>query len=157
MRERTPSLPAAHNTVMVPPIVYGSYRGIQLSESDDACGVPGPLRQAVEEELQARHKSVLSVPGAGMGATPSLKIEIIDIVTVSAGGPTIVVIRAVLDRPGLPAAQFTAQRQMHTPHSGITAQTTECSAMEGLTRKLGVDIAKWMLKPTDGVFLVNGR
>ena len=156
-RERTPSAPAAHNAVMVPPVVYGNYRGIQMSESGDACGVPGPLRQAVKKALEARHTSVLSEPSAGMGATPSLKIEVIDIVTVSAGGPAIVVIRAVLERPGQPAVQFTAQRQMHTKHTAITADTTECSAMEGVTRELGVDIAKWMRKPADGVFLVNGR
>lgn len=143
-----PPAPAAYNTVILPPVVYG----LQMSESDDACDVPDSLRQAVQDQLEARYEVVLSVSGTGMGAAPLLKIEINDIVTVSAGGPTIVVIHVVLERPGLPAAQFTDQRQMHTQYSDITAQTTECSTMDAVIHELGVDIAKWMLNPVDGVF-----
>lgn len=128
-----------------------------MSESDDACGVPDPLRQAVQDQLKARYELVLSAPGIGMDATPVLKIEIMDVVTVSAGGPTIVAIRAVLERPGLPAAQFTGQRQMHTQYADITAETTECSKMAAVIHALSTDIATWMLKPVDGVSLVNGE
>jgi hypothetical protein len=149
--------PAAYNTVILPPVVYGHYQGRQMSKSDDACDVPDSLRQAVQDQLQARYEFVLSALGAGMDTAPSLKIEVMDIVTVSAGGPTIVVIHVLLERPGLPAAQFTDRRQMHTQFSDITAETTECSTMEAVVRELGVDIAKWMLKPVDGVFLVNGE
>ncbi len=151
--EQMPLAPAAYNTVILPPVVYG----LQMSKSDDACGVPDSLRQAVQDQLEARYEFVLSVLGAGIDAAPSLKIEIIDIVTVSAGGPTIVVIHVVLERPGLPVAQFTDQRQMHTQYSDITAETTECGTMNAVIHALGVDIEKWMLKPVDGVFLVNGE
>jgi hypothetical protein len=81
---------------------------------------------------------------------PLLKIEIMDIVTVSAGGPTIVVIHAVLERPGLPAVHFKGMRQMHIQHSNIKAETTECSAMDAVIQGLGADLATWMLKPVDG-------
>lgn len=145
-------MPPAHNAMILPPVVYG----LQMSEADDACGVPDLLRQAVQDHLQARYDAVPPVPGTSVGVAPLLKIEINDIVTVSAGGPTIVVIHVVLERAGLPAAQFTDQRQMHTQYSDITAQTTECSAMEAVVYELGVDIAKWVLNPVDGVSLVNG-
>jgi len=126
-----------------------------MSASDDACGVPNPLRQAVQAQLKARYDVVLPALSAG-GDAPLLKIEIMDVVTISTGGPTIVVIHAVLERPGQPAVQFKGMRQMHTTYSDIKAETTECSAMEAVIRGLGVDIAKWMLKPVDGVFLMNG-
>ena len=155
--EQTPPAPAAYNnTVVLPPVVYGNYRGRQMSESDDACGMPEPLRQAVQDRLKARHEVVLPALGAGRAAAPLLKIEIMDIVTVSAGGPTIVVIHAVLERPGLPAVHFKGMRQMHIQHSDIKADTTECSAMDAVIQGLGADLATWMLKPVDGVSLVNG-
>ncbi|WP_157603957.1 hypothetical protein [Rhizobacter sp. Root1221] len=154
--ERMPPAPAAYNTLILPPVGYGRYQGRQMSESDDACGVPDPLRQAVQDQLAAQYEFVLPVLGTGRDAAPLLKIDIMDIVTVSAGGPTIVVIHVVLERPGLPAAQFTGTRQMHTPSSDITAETTECSAMGAVIHALGVDIATWMRKPVDGLFLVNG-
>ncbi|MGO4395741.1 hypothetical protein AB4Z46_30725 [Variovorax sp. M-6] len=155
--ERMPPAPAAYNTVILPPVVYGNYQGRQISESDDACGVPDPLRQAVQDQLKARYEVVLPVLGTGRDAAPLLKIEIMDMVTVSAGGPTIVVIHAVLERPGLPTAQFKGLRQMHTQPSDITAETTECSSMDAVIHGLGADVAKWMLKPMDGVSLVNGE
>lgn len=154
--EQTPPAPVATNTVALPPVVYGHYRGRQMSESDDACGVPDPLRQAVQDRLKARHEVVLPASGAGRAAAPLLKIEIMDIVTVSAGGPTIVLIHAALERPGLPAVHFKGMRQMHIQHSNIKADTTECSAMDAVIQGLGADLAKWMLKPVDGVSLVNG-
>jgi hypothetical protein len=80
-----------------------------------------------------------------------------DIVTVSAGGPTIVVIHAMLERSGLPTAQFKGMRQLHTQDADITAETTECSAMDAVIRGLGADVAAWMLKPVDGVSLMNGE
>lgn len=154
--EQTPPAPAAYNTVVLPPVVYGHHRGRQMSGSDDACGVPEPLRQAVQDRLKGRHEVVLPALGVGRGAASLLKIEIMDIVTVSAGGPTIVVIRAVLERPGLPAVHFKSMRQMHIQHPDIKAETTECSAMDAVIQGLGADLAKWMLKPVDGVSLVNG-
>ncbi|MDH6167693.1 hypothetical protein M2282_002843 [Variovorax boronicumulans] len=155
--EQTPPAPVAYNAVTLPPVVYGHYQGRQMSESDDACGVPDPLRQAVQDQLKARYEVVLPVPGTGREAAPLLKIEIMDIVTVSAGGPTIVAIHAVLERPGMPAAQFKGLRQMHTRASDITAETTECSSMDAVIYGLGADVAKWMLEPVDGVSLVNGE
>lgn len=149
--------PAASTTVVLSPVAYGHDQGRQLSEADDACGVPDPLRQAVQDQLKARYEVVRPVPGPGREAALVLKIDIMDIVTVSAGGPTIVVIHAVLERPGLPPAQFKALRQVHTPYADITAETTECSAMDAVIHGLGVDIAKWMRKPADGVSLVNGE
>ena len=144
--------PAADNTVILPPVVYA----LQMSSSDDACGVADSLRKAVQDQLEARSEVVLPVSGSNMGAAPLLKIEINDIVTVSAGGPMIVVIHVVLARPGLPVVQFTEQRQMHTRYADITAEITECSTMEAMVHGLGVDIAKWMLKPVDGMFPVTG-
>jgi hypothetical protein len=155
--EPVPPAPAAYNTVILPPVVYGYYQGRQMSESDDACGVPDPLRQAVQDQLKARYEAVLPVLDPGRKAAPLLKIEIIDTVTVSAGGPTIVVVHAVLERPGLPAAQFKGLRQMHPRYSDITAETTACSAMDAVIQGLGADIAKWMREPVDGVSLVNGE
>lgn len=155
--EQTPPAPAAYNTVVLPLVVYGNYRGRQMSESDDACGVPEPLRQAVQDRLKARYEVVLPAWGAGRGTAPLLKIEIMDIVTVSAGGPTIVVVHAALERPGLPAVHFKGMRQMNIQHSDIKAETTECSAMDAVTQGLGADLAEWMLKPVDGVSLVNGE
>lgn len=155
--ERTPPAPAVYDKVILPPVVYGHYRGRQMSESDDSCGVPAPLRQAVQDRLKARNEVVLPALGTGKAAAPLLKIEIMDIVTVSAGGPTIVVIHAELERPGLPAAHFKGLRQMRIQPSDIKADTTECSAMDAVIQGLGVDIAKWMLKPVDGVSLVNGE
>src|SRR5437868_5449757 len=152
--ERVPPAPAAYNTVILPPVVYGYYQGRQMSESDDACGVPDPLRQAVQDQLKARYEVMRPVLGTGREAALLLKIEIMDIVTVSAGGPTIVVIHVVLERPGLAPAQFTGQRQMHTRYSDITAETTECSSMDAVIHGLGADVVKWMLKPVDGVSLV---
>ncbi len=143
---------------MLPPVAYGHDQGRQMSEADDACGVPDPLRQAVQDQLKARYDVVRPVPGTtGREAALLLKIEIMDIVTVSAGGPTIVVIHAVLERPGLPAAQFKGLRQMHTQLSDITLETTECSSMDAVIHGLGADVAKWMLEPVDGVSLVNGE
>lgn len=156
--ERMPPAPAASPTVMVlPPVAYGHDQGRQMSESDDACGVPDPLRQAVQDQLKARYDVVRPVPGTDRDAALVLKIEIMDIVTVSAGGPTIVVIHAVLEQPGLPPAQFKGLRQAHTPYAEITAETTECSAMDAVIQGLGVDLATWMRKPVDGVSLVNGE
>jgi hypothetical protein len=128
-----------------------------MSESDDACGVPDPLRRAVQDRLKARYEVVLPALGADRVAAPLLKIEIMDVVTVSAGGPTIVVIHAALERPGLPAVHFKGMRQRHIQHSDIKAETTECSAMDAVIQGLGADLAEWMLKPVDGVSLVNGE
>jgi hypothetical protein len=154
---QTQPAPSVHNQLVLPPVVYGYYQGRQMSESDDPCGVPTPLRRAVQDQLTARYEVVLPALSAGRGAAPLLKIEIMDVVTVSAGGPTIVVIQAVLERPGRRTVQFTGERQMQTRYRDITAETTECSAMETVIHGLGVDIAKWMLKPVNGVFLVNGE
>lgn len=128
-----------------------------MSGFDDACGVPEPLRQALQDQLKARHAVVFPASGVGRGTAPLLKIEIMDIVTVSAGGPTIVVVHAVLERPGLPAVQFKGMRQMRIQPSDVKADTTECSAMDAVLQGLGADLAKWMLKPVDGVSLVNGE
>ncbi|MDQ0572769.1 hypothetical protein QFZ42_004603 [Variovorax paradoxus] len=152
-----PPAPAAYATVILPPVVYGYYQGRQMSESDDACGVPDLLRLALQDQLKARYEAVLPVRDSGRKAAPLLKIEIMDTVTASAGGPTIVVAHAVLERPGLPAAQFKGLRQVHTRYSEITAETTECSAMDAVIQGLGADIAKWMGEPVDGVSLVNGE
>lgn len=142
--------------VVVPPIVYGrTAQGVQLSEFDDSCDVPGPLRQAVQDQLIASYGPVFHAQDASTTALPLLKIEIVDIVTVSAGGPMIVVIHGVLERPTLLAAQFTSQRQMHMPYSDITAETTECSMRDQVIHELGKDVAKWMLNPVDGAFLVS--
>ncbi|MNW96817.1 hypothetical protein [Variovorax boronicumulans] len=143
--------------MVLPSVAYGHDQGRQLSESDDACGVPDPLRQAVQDQLKARYEVVRPVPGPGREAALLLKIDIMDIVTVSAGGPTIVVIHAVLERPGLPPARFKALRQVHIPYADITAETTECSAMDAVIHGLGLDVATWMRKPVDGVSLVNGE
>lgn len=109
-----------------------------MPEADDACGVPAPLRQAVQDQLKARYEVVLPVSGTDRDGASLLKIEIMDMVTVSAGGPTIVVIHTVLERSGLPAAQFTAQRQMHTQYSDIKAESTECSSMDAQAGGRGV-------------------
>lgn len=150
-------MPAVHNTVMLPPVVYGYYQGRQMAESDDACGVREPLDQAVHAQLKARYEVVRPVLGTARDAAPLLKIEIMDIVTVSAGGPTIMVIHAVLERPGLPAAQFKGLRQMRARYSDIAAETTECSSMDAVIQGLSADVARWMFKPMDGVSLVNGE
>ena len=154
--ESMPPAPAALHMLALPPVVYGSYRGRQMVEADDACGVPDPLREAVQDQLKARYEVVRPVPGSAREGASWLKIEILDTVTVSAGGPTIVVVHAVLERPGLPTVQFKGLRQTHTPYAGITAETTECSAMEAVIRGLAADVAQWMRKPVDGVSLVNG-
>lgn len=141
-----PSAVAARSTLILAPVAYGSSKGVQLSRADDACGVPEPLHKALQERLKERHQVLLSASGAANALTPALKIEIMDIVTVSAGGPVIVRIHAVLERAGLPAAHFKGLRQMRLPYADIKADSSECSAMDGVIRALSGDVAEWMLE-----------
>jgi len=138
----------------MPPVVYGTTeKGLQLSKSDDACGVPDSLRQAVEDQLEAPYEFLLSARGPGTETAALLKIEITDILANAGGmygGPKIVQIQGVLDRTGMPAAQFTAQRQMFM-YFGFPRST--CSMVGGVTYALGGDIMKWLLKPVDGARL----
>ena len=135
----------ADSKLVMPPVAYGvSPKGDQLSEADDACGVRDLLYSAVHDRLETRFEFM---PPA-YGASPKiawLKLEIVDLFTISAGGPTIVGVLAQFERPGLPAAQYKAMRQMHMKYPEITAETTECSMIDAVIDALAEDIAQWML------------
>lgn len=152
--EPAPPAASTHNTVVMAPVFYGTTdKGVQLSKADDACGVPDSLRQAVEDQLEAPYEFLLPARGPGTEAAALLKIEITDILANSGGmygGPKIVRIQGVIDRPGKPSAQFTAQRQMFM-HFGFPKST--CGMVGNVTYALGGDIMKWMLKPVDGAHL----
>ena len=152
--EPQPPAATAHNTVVMPPVAYGTTsKGLQLSKADDNCGVPDSLRQAVEDQLEAPYEYLHPTRGPGTESAALLKIEITDILANAGGmygGPKIVQIHGVLDRPGMPAAKFTAQRQMFM-YFGFPKST--CSMVGNVTYALGADIMKWMLRPVDGAQL----
>jgi hypothetical protein len=152
--EPPPPAASAHNTVVMPPVAYGiTDKGLQLSKADDNCGVPDSLRQAVEDQLEEPYEFVLPARGPSTESAPLLKIEITDILANGGGmygGPKIVQIHGVLDRPGMPPAQFTAQREMFI-YFGFPKST--CSMVGNVTYALGGDILKWLRQPMDGARL----
>ena len=145
---------SARNAVILPTIGYGkTAEGLQLSKADDSCDVPASLNQAVQDQLLAPYEFVVPSASANVAGAPTLRIEITDILANAGGvygGPKIVQLRGVLDRPGAAPAQFTAQRQMFI-YFGIPRST--CSMVGVVTYGLGGDIAKWLQKPVDGAKL----
>ena len=153
----TPSAFAADNTLawptvvptqdimLLPAVVYGvSPQGDQLSEADDACGVLNLLYSAVYDRLETRFKLMHSASDAN-SKNARLKLTIVNLVTISPGGPTIVMADAQFERAEQPTAQYRALRQRSIKASEITAETTECSMIEAIVDGLAVDITTWML------------
>ncbi len=145
---------SASNAVIVPAIAYGkTAEGLQLSKADDSCDVPASLRQAIQDQLLEPYEFVVPSQSANVVGAPTLRIEITDILANGGGmygGPKIVQLRGVLDRPGAQPVQFTAQRQMFI-YIGIPRST--CSMVGVVTYGLGGDIAEWLQKPVDGAKL----
>lgn len=150
-----PEAPAAsaHNTVVMPPVVYGTTdSGARLSKADDTCGVSDSLRQALEDQLEAPYEYVLPERGPGTGSAALLKVEITDMLERRRD------VRRAQDRadsrdprpPRDPAAQFTAQRQMFM-YFGLPKST--CSMVGNVTYALGGDIMRWLHQPIDGARL----
>lgn len=144
----------ARNAVVLPAISYGkTTKGVQLTKADDACDVPASLNQAIQDQLLAPYEFAVPSPSANVTGAPTLRIEITDILANAGGlygGPKIVQLHGVLDRPGAAPAQFTAQRQMFM-YFGIPRST--CSMVGVVTYALGGDIAKWLQKPVDAAKL----
>lgn len=145
---------SAQNTVVLPPLTYGkTSEGLQLSRSDDPCDVPTSLAAAIEEQLEAPYAFAVPAPSSSVNGAPTLRIEITDILANAGGlygGPKVVRLHGVLERPGKAPAQFTARRQMHL-YFGLPRST--CSMVGSLTYALGGDIAAWLVQPVDGAKL----
>lgn len=156
VNEPEPPEPTANagNAVIVPVISYGkTAKGVQLSKVDDSCDVPASLNQAVQDQLLAPYEFVVPTPSPNVTGAPTLRIEITDLLANAGGlygGPKIVQLRGVLDRPGTAPVQFTAQRQMFI-YFGMPRST--CSMVGVVTYALGGDIARWLQKPADGAKL----
>ncbi len=145
----------ARNSVVMPAVGYGTTAtGLQLQKSDDACGVPALLQQAVQDQLLEPYQYLLAPPppAAAQGA-PVLRVEITDLLANAGGlygGPKIVELRGTLERQGQKPVGFTARRQMFI-YFGLPRST--CSMVGLVTYALGEDIAKWLQKPVDGAAL----
>ncbi len=152
--EPPPPSATASNSLVMPPITYGSKpKGVKISKSDDNCDVPALLRQNVQDQLEEPLLYLLPAATAGAEAAPVLKIEITDLLANAGGiygGPKIVDIQGTLERPGMAPARFTARRQMFI-YFGVPRST--CSMVGSVAYTLGSDIIKWMKKPVDGAFL----
>lgn len=144
----------ANNAVILPAISYGKTpKGVQLSKTDDACDVPASLQQAVQDQLQAPYEFAVPVPSASVAGAPTLRIQITDLLANAGGlygGPKIVQLHGVLERPNAAPMQFTARRQMFI-YFGLPRST--CSMVGQVTYALGGDIAQWLSKPNDGAKL----
>lgn len=145
---------AAHNTVVLPPVTYGKTpAGLQLNKGDDPCDVPTSLAAAIEEQLEAPYAFAVPVPSTKVAGAPTLRIQITDILANAGGlygGPKIVHLQGVLERPNAAPVQFTAQRQMFL-YFGLPRST--CSMVGSVTYALGGDIAAWLNEPVDGANL----
>jgi hypothetical protein len=145
---------SAHNTVILPTVTYGqTASGLQLSKSDDTCDVPTSLAQAIQEQLEAPYEFAVSTPSANVAGAPTLRIQITDILANAGGmygGPKIVQLRGVLERPGAAPAHFDAKRQMFL-HFGLPRST--CNMVGRVAYSLGGDIATWLQEPVDGAQL----
>lgn len=139
----TPLVQAALSQLEMPAFAYGvTLKGDQLSEGDDACGARDLLYSAVHNRLETQ----LELIPPAIGASPKharLKLEIVDLVTISAGGPAIVGVHAQLERPGQQVAQYRVLRQGNMKLSAITAEGTECSMIDPVIDALAVDITTW--------------
>ncbi|MDM0054695.1 hypothetical protein [Variovorax fucosicus] len=144
----------ARNAVILPAISYGKTpKGVQLSKADDSCDVPASLNQAIQDQLLTPYEFIVPSPSANVAGAPTLRVDITDILANAGGlygGPKIVQLHGVLDRPGAAPAQFTARRQMFI-YFGMPRST--CSMVGVVTYGLGGDIAKWLQKPVDGATL----
>ncbi|PWK39423.1 hypothetical protein [Pseudomonas sp. OV226] len=138
-------VPAQDITLLLPAVVYGvSPQGDQLSEADDACGVLNLLYSAVYDRLERRFKLMPSARDASP-KTARLKLTIVDVVTISIGGPTIVMADAEFEQPGQPTAHYRALREGSLKWSEITADSTECSMIDAVVDALALDITTWTL------------
>jgi hypothetical protein len=146
----------AQNTVILSAIRYGKTdKGLQLAKADDACDVPASLGQAIQDQLQAPYEFAVPSPSANVAGAPMLRIDVTDLLANAGGlygGPKIVQLHGVLERPGTPPVQFSAQRQMFI-YFGLPRST--CSMVGQVTYALGEDIAKWLVHPVDGSKLGN--
>lgn len=152
--EQSEPTPDARNAIILPAINYGKTpKGLQLTPSDDACDVPTSLTQAIKDQLQAPYEFAVTGPSASVAGSPTLRIQITDLLANGGGmygGPKIVQLHGVLERPNLASVQFTAQRQMFI-YFGLPRST--CSMVGQVTYALGGDITQWLRKPTDGAKL----
>ncbi|MGE0349251.1 hypothetical protein [Hydrogenophaga sp.] len=145
---------SAHNTVILPAVTYGqTASGLQLGKSDDTCDVPASLVQAIREQLEAPYEFAVSAPSASVAGAPTLRVQVTDILANAGGmygGPKIVQLRGVLERPGAAPSHFDAKRQMFL-HFGLPRST--CNMVGRVTYSLGGDIAAWLQEPVDGAQL----
>ncbi len=152
--EQTTPQATAQNTVVLPPVTYGKTpEGLQLTKRDDPCDVPTSLAAAIGEQLEAPYAFTVSQPSPHLAGAPTLRIQLIDILANAGGlygGPKIVHLHGVLERPNAPSVQFTAKRQMFL-YFGLPRST--CSMVGSVTYALGGDIAAWLQKPVDGAKL----
>lgn len=148
--------PTAHarNAVILPAVTYGkTATGLQLSKSDDNCDVPTSLVAAIQEQLEAPYEFAVPTSSANVAGAPTLRIQITDILANAGGlygGPKIVQLHGVLERPDAAPVHFEAQRQMFL-YFGLPRST--CNMVGVVTYALGGDIAKWLHKPVDGAKL----
>lgn len=145
---------SARNTVILPVITYGkTASGLQLSKGDDACDVPTSLAQAIQEQLEAPYEFTVPTPSTNVAGAPTLRIQITDILANAGGlygGPKIVQLHGVLERPDAAPVHFDAQRQMFL-YFGLPRST--CNMVGVVTYELGGDIANWLHKPVNGAKL----
>ena len=152
--EPPPPDATAQNSLIMPPVVYGTTaQGLKLSKADDNCDVPTLLHQAVQDQIEEPLLHLLTTPTPGAAAAPVLTVEVSDLLANAGGlygGPKIVELRGTLERRGAAPVHFTAKRQMFL-YVGFPRST--CSMVGSVTYALGGDMLGWLKKPVDGAFL----
>jgi hypothetical protein len=145
----------AENTLVVPPIVYGTTeKGDALSEKDDNCDTPGTLRLGVQWSLPYPLVHEVDVAPPGVPDVRTLKLEIVDILANAGGqfsGPKMLTVKGTLSKAGTKVAGFTAVRWTFP----VFPPRTTCNMMGRITERLGNDIGTWLTNPVDGVTLGN--
>lgn len=144
--------PGARNSVVMPPITWGTTaKGLKLTTADEVCEATASLRQAVKDNLSAPYEHLLDTPLPSAAGAPVLSIEVTDILANGGGvygGPKIVEIRGTLSRTGAAPLRFEARRSTFLRIGGWN---TTCGMVSRVTYALGTDVAQWLDKPVDGV------
>ena len=75
--EPPPPDATAQNSLIMPPVVYGTTaQGLKLSKADDNCDVPTLLHQAVQDQIEEPLLHLLTTPTPGAAAAPVLTVEV---------------------------------------------------------------------------------